>query len=61
MNDETVRNVDEKFRNKWRSLMSVDDLVEEVANVLMEQVRKKKLKCVNLIIMWKRLTTNFFY
>ena len=30
--------LDEKFRNKWRALLSVDDMVKEVVQELDEQV-----------------------
>ena len=33
--------VDEKFRKKWRSLLSVDDMVEEVIQALERQVGPK--------------------
>ena len=37
MDDSTVAYVDDKFRNRWRSLLSVDDMIESVVEALEAQ------------------------
>jgi N-acetylglucosamine-6-sulfatase len=40
LKEDEVQLIDEKFRNRWRSLLSVDDMVADVVEILEQQVYK---------------------
>ena len=45
--------IDEKFRNKWRSLLSVDDLMAEVIETLDRQVGDSTISSLSIeICLW---------
>lgn len=50
MSNTTMDHVDEVFRNRWRALLSVDDMVKEVVEILQKQVRSCHSNSHNLFL-----------